>query len=418
MKNLVRQLSRDVSSLNNKYEGYCLNACSKDKKVINFSPGPTQIPVPVLDLLYEKSVYGVTPYEISHRCPEFNEILNNVYNKMRQYMKVPDDFTILWTQGGGHGQFAAIPLNFKNIMNNKNANYVVTGTWSDRAFKESLKFIKSYDSVKSNIDSIKISNLDNFNFNISEDDKYVYLCSNETVNGLEFKESGVPYPNRKQLKNSKLIIDMSSDMCMKKINWNNVDMAFACTSKNLGVAGANVVIIRNELLQEIDTKNEIPSILDWNIYNKSNSLYNTPAIFNIFLIDKILDYYISLGGIEVMEQNSILKAKLVYDFLDQSKIFKAVVSNLKLRSNINIPFIVANGNDEIMSLFLDYCYQNNIVGLRTKTPFSYKDYGMIEPLRISLYNGISIEETDLLVNTMKCFEEIITNNSKEYAIIN
>ena len=418
MKNLHRQLSRDVSSLNNKFEGYCLNACIKDKKVINFSPGPTQIPVPVLDLLHEKSVYGVTPYEISHRCPEFNTILNNVNNKMRKFMQVPSDFTILWTQGGGHGQFAAIPLNFKNIMNNKNANYVVTGTWSDRAYRESLKFIKSYNSVKSNNESIKISNLDDFNFNISEDDKYVYLCSNETVNGLEFKDSGVPYPNRQQLKNSKLIIDMSSDMCMKKINWENVDMAFACTSKNLGIAGANVVIIRNNLLDEIDTKNEIPSILDWNIYKKTNSLYNTPAIFNIFLIDKILDYYISIGGIETIEKNSILKAKLVYEFLDQSKIFKAVVTNTLLRSNINIPFIVANGNDEIMSLFLNYCYQNNIVGLRTKTPFSYKDFGMIEPLRISLYNGISIEETYLLINTMKYFEETITNHSFEYSILN
>ena len=131
-------------NLNNKFEGYFLNACNKDKKVINLSPGPTQIPVPVLDLLYEKSVYGVTPYEISHRCPEFNVILNNVNDKMRKYMQVSSDFTILWTQGGGHGQFAAIPLNFKNIMNNKKANYVVTGTWSDRAFKESLKFIKSF----------------------------------------------------------------------------------------------------------------------------------------------------------------------------------------------------------------------------------------------------------------------------------
>ena len=119
------------------------------------------------------------------------------------------------------------------------ANYIVTGTWSDRAFKESLKFVNSYNSLNLKEVPIKIKNIDNKIFNINENDKYVYLCSNETVNGIEFRNSGIPYPDKNQLKNSKLIIDMSSDMSMKKIKWDNIDMAFACTSKNFGVSGAN-----------------------------------------------------------------------------------------------------------------------------------------------------------------------------------
>lgn len=408
MKNLAKSVSKNKLNLNSNYEGFSLNAFNKDKRVINFSPGPGQIPIEVLDKIYDKSVYGVTPYEISHRSPEFNNILDRVNKNMKTFLEIPDDFTILWTQGGGHGQFAAIPLNFKNIMRYNKANYIVTGTWSDRAFKESLKFINSYNSLNLKEDPIKIKNIDNPIFNINENDKYVYLCSNETVNGIEFRNSGIPYPDKSQLKNSKLIIDMSSDMSMKKINWENIDMAFACTSKNFGVAGANVVIIKKSLLNELNTIDEIPSILDWNIYDKSNSLYNTPAIFNIFLIDKILEYYINLGGIEVLENNSITKGNLVYNFLDSSNIFKPVINNKKIRSNINIPFIIED--EQLRSIFLDYCFKNNIVGLRTKTPFSYKDYQMIEPLRISLYNGISLEETKILINIMKTFESMLTGN--------
>ena len=174
-----------------------------------------------------------------------------------------------------------------------------------------------------------------------------------------------------------------------------------------------IVIIKKNLLKELNTEDKIPSILDWNVYDKSKSLYNTPAIFNIFLIDKILEYYLNLGGIEVLESNSITKSDLVYNFLDSSIIFKSVINNKKIRSNINIPFII-NDEKKIRSLFLDYCYKNNIVGLRTKTPFSYKDYDMIEPLRISLYNGISIEDTRILINVMKTFESMITDSPNIY----
>ena len=219
----------------------------------------------------------------------------------------------------------------------------------------------------------------------------------------------MPYPSRDSLNETKLIVDMSSDFGMKSVNWNDIDVAFACTSKNFGVAGANITIIRNSLLNQLKEKeNTIPCTLEWSNYYETNSLYNTPAVFNIYLIEKILDYYLDYG-IDKIEEESKIKSKMVYDILDNSNLYKPVVENKLIRSNINIPFIVDDGNDEIRSKFLEYCYINNVVGLRTKTPFKYSEFDMVEPLRISLYNGISIDDTKHLINVMKEFENIYIN---------
>lgn len=408
MKKSIKFLSKEI--LNSQYEGYQLNAFDIKEKVYNFSPGPAPIPSEVLDSIKDdlniSYPYGITPFEISHRSPEFISILKNVNKNMRSFLKVPETFSIIWTQGGGHGQFSAIPLNLRYLFSeNSKANYAVTGTWSERSFKESQKFLKSYNSFSNEV-SLLHTEIP-FKFNIDKNDKYLYLCSNETVNGIEFRNDGIPYPDRSLLKETKLIVDMSSDMCMKDINWKDLDVAFACTSKNLGVAGANVTIIRKNLLEELESKNKvIPCILDWNLYNNTDSLYNTPAILNIYIIDKILNYYLDKGGIEYFEKISKIKSDLIYDLLDNSKLYKSTISNKKIRSNINIPFIVGNGDDEVRSQFLDFCYKHNIVGLRTKTPFNYKELKITEPLRISLYNGISVEDTEKLVKVMKEFEYV------------
>ena len=414
---MKKRICPSLKKLNNKYDGYALNAYLKNKKVVNFSPGPTQLPTFILDQIKndlfsknEKYAYGVTPLEISHRSPEFASILHNVNSDMKIFLKIPEDFEIIWTQGGGHGQFSAIPLNLNLINSKGKANYLVTGTWSERSFKEASKYSETYDSyshLHKEKMSLEFNNIEELP-KIDENDKYVYLCSNETVNGIEFRNDGIPYPNRKQLKNAKLIVDMSSDLGMKNVNWNDIDMAFCCTSKNFGVAGANISIIRKNLLESIKVsseKNNIPCILDWNLYYQSNSLYNTPSIFNIYLVEKILKYYISLGGIDEIEKNTKIKSELVYKLLDNSELYEAAVKDERIRSNINIPFFIKTNNLEVRSQFLDYCYQNNIVGLRTKTPFKYSDFNLVEPLRISLYNGISIEDTELLIKIMNNFEK-------------
>ena len=415
-----------LSQLNSRFDGYSLRAFNKNSKICNFSPGPAPIPNYVLNKineefysLYPKYQYGTTPLEMSHRCPEFDKILEGVNTKMKNYLNIPDNFEILWTQGGGHGQFSSIPLNLQYLLNNSKtkANYIVNGTWSARAYNEAKKFVNCYNSIENFYDDkqpLMYNNMPDYQ-KFDKDDGYLYLCSNETVNGIEFRRDGIPYPNKDEIENMKIIVDMSSDLTMKEIEWKNIDMAFACTSKNLGVAGANVTIVNRDLLNDLkvlksEYNNNIPCTLDWNLYYESNSLYNTPSIFNIYLINHILDYYIDNGGIKEMENISRQKAKLIYDLLDNSEIYKPFISNTKIRSNINIPFIVCNGNKDMMSKFLDYCNKNNVVGLRTKTPFKYEELNMNEPLRISLYNGITIEDTKNLVNVMESFERIFKDS--------
>tara|TARA_Y100000816_G_scaffold291922_1_gene284983 strand:- start:1624 stop:2940 length:1317 start_codon:yes stop_codon:yes gene_type:complete len=407
MKNYKEIREEFIPLEETKYSGYSIKSHDNNYSLINFSPGPAPISKNVLDKLENdlftntSYVYGNTPLEMSHRSPEFSEILNNVNRKIRNFMNIPYDFNIIWTQGGGHGQFSAIPLNMRSIQNFKKAGYLVNGTWSSRAYNESKKFINSLNILEDFYEEENVIeyNTQPLNIFIPHELDYVYLCSNETVNGVEYKE----FLTRSQLKGAKLIVDMSSDFLMKQVNWDVVDVAFCCTSKNMGIPGANILIIRNDLLNQLNG-NDIPSVLDWKLYSDTCSLYNTPAVFNIYLLEIIIDDYIMrMNSIQNIHDYSKEKSKLFYNFLDHNEFFDAVVSDESCRSIVNIPFIVGDGNEIIMSKFLHYCYLHNIVGLRTKTPFSYKSLDLVEPLRVSLYNGISIEDVKYLIKVMKMF---------------
>jgi phosphoserine aminotransferase len=387
--------------------GYSLRSYIKNKATINVSPGPTQIPRKVLEKLNldlsEKTnnwEFGVTPLEISHRSPEFLHILNNLNTSIRSFMKIPDDFSILWTQGGGHGQFSAVPLNM--LGNNlKNATYIVTGTWSERAAKEASKYLNVNKVSINNNNAITHTELPDSKI-ISTNDDYLYLCSNETVNGLEYIEKRNPIPNKHQLKNTKTVVDMSSDFLTKSVNWNNIDVAFACSSKNMGTAGSTITIVKKDLLNNNYYNNyfPIPSILDWKLYHESDSLYNTPNIFSIYLMNELINFYINeYKNIEQLELINKAKANLIYETLEKSSEFSLLVNNKHYQSRMNIPFFVNN-----MNKFLEYSYLNNIVGLRTKTPFQYKEFNMDEPLRISLYNGITINDTIELSNILQKYK--------------
>ena len=398
------------------FTGYSIAQQNKVYSLTNVSPGPATInPVVIEKICQELNnktieyTFGNTPLEMSHRSPEFEKIMENVNKKIRFFMEIPDDFEIIWTQGGGHGQFSAIPLNMKRIFDDVKAGYMVTGTWSSRAFEESKKFINSINICehfyKEKINKYPIEyNILPSQFEIPDDINYLYICSNETVNGTEFRNSNIEYPSRKLLGDTKLVVDMSSDFLMKKIDWNNIDVAFACTSKNMGVAGANILIVDKKLLNKIDTDIDVPCILDWKLYSDSKSLYNTPAVFNFYLLDYILDNYIEeMKNITQMDNYNQAKAQYIYDFLDESKKFSACVKDLNSRSNVNIPFIVGNGTSKERTEFLEHCYNHNIVGLRTKTPFSYESMGLKEPLRISLYNGIKLEDVQRIIKVMDSF---------------
>lgn len=386
--------------------GYSLRSYIKHKATINVSPGPGQMPRKVLEKLNldlsEKTnnwEFGVTPLEISHRSPEFLDILNNLNASIRSFMKIPDDFSILWTQGGGHGQFSAVPLNM--LGNNlKKATYIVTGTWSERAAKEASKYLNINTISINNNNAITYTDLP-YNELINTDDDYLYLCSNETVNGLEYIEKRNPIPNKDHLKNTKTVIDMSSDFLTKSVNWKNIDVAFACSSKNMGTAGSTITIVKKDLLNNNNNNDyPIPSILDWKLYDETDSLYNTPNIFNMYLMNELINYYVNeYNNIDHLELINKTKSNIIYETLEKSNEFSLLVNNKHYQSRMNIPFFVNN-----MNKFLEYSYINNIVGLRTKTPFDYKEFNMNEPLRISLYNGITIEDTVLLSNILQKYK--------------
>ena len=407
-------ICRKFESNVNNFNTYSILPSNKLYKLTNVSPGPAVISPNVLkkiseELSNEEILYGSTPLEMSHRSPEFKSILNNVNDKLRNLMEIPEDFSIIWTQGGGHGQFSAIPMNMNQCFENVFGCYIVSGTWSFRAYNESKKFIKTknitenyYSTFNYNIEYNKLPS----KFEIPKDASYLYLCSNETVNGIEFRNNGIQYPSREELGNTKLIVDMSSDFLMKKIKWDNIDMAFACTSKNMGIAGANVVILRNDILSNMkyNSNSAIPCILDWKLYADTYSLYNTPATFNFYVFDYILDNYIDeMKNINQIDEYNKLKANYLYDFLDNSKLYTTIVKDKNIRSNINIPFVVGDGSEKVRTEFLKHCYDHNLVGLRTQTPFSYDSLGLIEPLRISLYNGIKLEDVKRIIQVMDAF---------------
>ena len=199
-------------------------------------------------------------------------------------MKIPEEFDILWTPGGAHGQFSAIPLNMKHLLDNAYSFYAVNGTWSNRAYSESKKFIKTrnlfhkYYGKQEALNYINTPTLDKSMISTLPYNSYIYLCSNETVNGMEFDDSRNPYPSRDIMQSRKLVVDMSSDFLMKKISWDKMDVVFSSSSKNMGVAGANIVVVRKELLEDIrkntsklSKSSRIPSILDWNLYSNTKS---------------------------------------------------------------------------------------------------------------------------------------------------
>lgn len=406
------KLSKEIN-----LEGYIecsLSAFDKSKKVLNFSPGPTALPEDVikeiLDDLVNNWVLGVTPLEISHRSPEFLSIKNNCEDLIKEILEIPQDYSLIWTHGGGHGQFSAVPLNLIKKENDK-PKYLVTGTWSNRSFLEAEKFCKPTKSCQNdNLNDITKIDLEFVNSSVkSNDSDYIYICSNETINGLEFREDGLKVPSKEDTNNKIMIVDMSSDIFSKKINWDNIDVAFACAPKNFGFPGSAFTIINNKLLDNDYNRfhKNLPSLLDWKLIRDSDSFWNTLPVFNIYVTQKILSYYKKDGGLSQLEENSKIKAEIIYSILDDNNIYEPIVpKNRPERSRMNIPFYLKN--NENVNLLIYNAYINNIVGLKTKTPFS--DPNKPEALRISLYNSISIEDTIELALFLKKFNEFIKDS--------
>ncbi len=351
---------------------------------LNFSPGPTSLAAEV-----EASVKALFDAErmcsmyLSHRSPEFLDILASVVQRCRIAMDIPEQYEILFMHGGGHGQFAAVPLNLCPKGDEK-ATYLVNGTWSKRALSDASKFCRPIVVSSENKDGTFTAN-PSFE-HLDPESKYVYLCSNETVNGIELHQLpklGIKAP---------LVVDASSDFSTKPIDWVgcNVGVLYACASKNIGHPGVTLCVIRRDLL---GTPSQLcPGVLCYTTNAREGNLWNTIATFNVEVINIYMQWMIAQGGVHEMQRRAIAKSAMLYDLIDKSEGFYSTpIADPSIRSRMNIPFDVAGGDEESTRNFLIQGWERGIVGLRTLTPFGVGKY-----LRASLYNGVSMHQTEVL----------------------
>ncbi|KAK3590638.1 hypothetical protein CHS0354_013672 [Potamilus streckersoni] len=287
---------------------------SESKKVINFSPGPAKIPEEVLLQAQKELVSygsaGVSVMELSHRSSQFSKIINNTETCLRELLNIPNNYKVLFLQGGGCGQFSAIPLNLIGLKPDHTADYVITGSWSSTAAKEAEKYGK-VGRVLPKLDTYTVIP-DQSTWNLNPDASYVYYCANETIHGVEFQfvpeTNGVP-----------LVCDMSSNILSRHIDVSKFGLIFAGAQKNIGCAGVTLVIVREDLLGK--ALPITPVVFCFNTQAGNSSLYNTPPTYSIYIMGLVFEWMKRQGGVHHMEEKSIQKSSAVYDVINNSSGF-------------------------------------------------------------------------------------------------
>ena len=356
------------------------------KRVYNFSAGPAVLPEEVLreaaDEMLDYKGSGMSVMEMSHRSKVYDNIIKEAEKDLRDLMDIPDNYKVLFLQGGASQQFAMIPM---NLMKNKVADYIVTGQWAKKAAKEAEKYgevhviASSEDKTFSYIPDVS-------KIEVSDDADYVYICHNNTI-------YGTTYHNLPDTKGKVLVADMSSDILSQPIDVTKYGLIFAGVQKNIGPAGTVVVIIREDLITE-DVLEGTPTMLQYKIHADNKSLYNTPPAYGIYICGKVFKHLKKLGGLEAMKVRNEEKAKILYDFLDSSELFKGTVVKAD-RSLMNVPFVT--GNKDLDSKFVKEAKEAGIENI--------KGHRTVGGMRASIYNAMPKEGVEKLVAFMKKFEE-------------
>lgn len=361
---------------------------SKDSP-LNFGAGPGKIPKQVLKeaqdefLSYNNIGFSIT--ELSHRSNEYANINQDAQNNLRDLLSIPENYDVLFVHGGGQGLFSAIAMNL--MARNGSADYVITGIWSQIAANEAKKygqvnFVFSKLETTADISDPKTWKL---NSNAS----YVYYCDNETIDGIEF-------PFVPDTKGIPIVADMSSSIMTKKIDVSKFGVIIAAVHKNLGTAGIGIVIIRKDLLGH--AMEMCPSILNFALLSKADSILNTPPIFSVYMLGKVLKWVKMHGGLEEMEKQCRKKSKLLYDTINSSSgFYKNEISLEKFRSRTNIPFRIKDGNNQLEEKFLKQAEERYM--------FQLKGHKLVGGIRVSLYNSVSYDDVIALVDFMKEFKE-------------
>ena len=355
-------------------------------RVYNFSAGPAVLPEEVLqeaaDEMLDYRGCGMSVMEMSHRSKVYDDIIKEAEADLRDLMNIPDNYKVLFLQGGASQQFAAIPM---NLMKNKKAAYIVTGQWAKKAYQEAKMYGDAVE-VASSADKTFSYIPDCSDLDIPEDADYVYICENNTIYGTKFKE----LPNTK---GHTLVADVSSCFLSEPVDVTKYGVIYGGVQKNVGPAGVVIVIIREDLIRD-DVLPGTPTMLKYKTQADADSLYNTPPCYGIYICGKVFKWLKKMGGLEVMKQRNEEKAKILYDFLDQSKLFKGTVVP-KDRSLMNVPFVT--GDKDMDAKFVKEAKAAGLVNL--------KGHRTVGGMRASIYNAMPKEGVEKLVAFMKKFEE-------------
>lgn len=354
-------------------------------RVYNFSAGPAVLPESVLREAAEEMLdyrgCGMSVMEMSHRSSAFKAIIEEAEADLRDLMGIPDNYKVLFLQGGASQQFAAVPM---NLMKNKKAAYIITGQWAKKAYQEAQKYGEAV-AVASSADKTFSYIPDCSDLDIPEDADYVYICENNTIYGTKYKT----LPNTK---GHTLVADVSSCFLSEPVDVTKYGVIYGGVQKNVGPAGVVIAIIREDLITD-DVLEGTPTMLKWKTQADADSLYNTPPCYGIYICGKVFKWIKKMGGLEAMKAHNEKKAKILYDYLDQSKLFKGTVVP-EDRSLMNVPFVT--GDAELDKKFVAEATAAGFVNL--------KGHRTVGGMRASIYNAMPIEGVEKLVEFMKKFE--------------
>lgn len=355
-------------------------------RVYNFSAGPAVLPEEVLREAAEEMLdykgTGESVMEMSHRSKEYEAIIQEAEKDFRELLGLPDNFKVLFLQGGASTQFAMIPMNF---MKNKKAAYIITGQWAKKAFKEAQIYGDAI-AVASSEDKTFSYIPDCSDLDIPEDADYLYICENNTIYGTKFKE----LPNAK---GHKLISDVSSCFLSEPMDVDKYAMFYGGAQKNIGPAGVVIAAVREDMITE-DTLPGTPTMLKYKTHADADSLYNTPPCYGIYICGKVFKWIKAKGGLAAMKEHNEKKAAILYDFLDASSMFKGTVEK-ESRSLMNVPFVT--GDDDLNAKFISEAKAAGFINL--------KGHRSVGGMRASIYNAMPIEGVTKLVEFMDKFEK-------------
>ena len=355
------------------------------KEVYNFSAGPAVLPKEVLkeaaDEMFSYENSGISVMEMSHRSKTFNKIITEAKEDLTELLNIPSNYKVLFLQGGAHQQFAMVPL---NLMKNKKADYILTGQWAKKAYKEALIYGDA-KVVASSEDKTFSYIPDCSNLDIAKDADYVHICENNTIYGTKFH-------NLPDTKGKDLVADLSSCILSEPIDVSKYALIYAGAQKNVGPAGVVIVIIREDLIRE-DVYEKTPTMLKYKTHADNDSLYNTPPTYGIYICGKVFKWLKAKGGLGKIQEINKKKAAILYDFLDESKLFKPTVRK-EDRSYMNVCFV--SGDAKLDAKFIAEAASAGFVEL--------KGHRSVGGMRASIYNAMPIEGVEKMVEFMRDFE--------------